>query len=166
MSAFLKFSQGCRTKVKESNPDMSNTDVSRLLGEMWRNASPADRAPYVEQEVLERAQYKKDIQKFREKQEKLDEESFKKQKAVQKAQKPPPQASQTFEHLHYGHFNSYGATMGGRQYGNVPEHVQVPRPPQQYPQAYSLYQQQFPPIPGTCRIQQKQFLRICCPNSV
>ena len=72
MSAFLKFSQKRRSMVKERNPDMSNTDVSRLLGEMWRNASAAERAPYVEQEELERAAYKSEIQKWREEQAKLD----------------------------------------------------------------------------------------------
>lgn len=72
MSAFLKFSQKRRSMVKERNPDMSNTDVSRLLGEMWRNASAAERAPYVEQEELERAAYKAEIQKWREEQAKLD----------------------------------------------------------------------------------------------
>mmetsp|Transcript_42533 Transcript_42533/g.102862 ORF Transcript_42533/g.102862 Transcript_42533/m.102862 type:complete len:104 (+) Transcript_42533:31-342(+) len=55
MSAFLKYSQTRRAKVKQDNPDMSNTDVSRLLGEMWRNASPRERSPYVEQEERERA---------------------------------------------------------------------------------------------------------------
>lgn len=35
---------------------------------MWRNASDAEKAPYVEQELKERAAYKEDIQKFREKQ--------------------------------------------------------------------------------------------------
>jgi HMG (high mobility group) box len=72
MSAFLKFSQKRRSMVKERNPDMSNTDVSRLLGEMWRNASAAERAPYVEQEERERAAYKAEIQKWREEQAKLD----------------------------------------------------------------------------------------------
>jgi hypothetical protein len=72
MSAFLKFSQRRRSSVKERNPDMSNTDVSRLLGEMWRNASPAERAPYVEEEEKERAAYKAEIQKWRNEQASID----------------------------------------------------------------------------------------------
>ncbi len=72
MSAFLKYSQVRRKQVKEDNPDMNNTDVSRLLGEMWRNASPKERTPYVEQEEKERAIYKKDIARFRADQAKLD----------------------------------------------------------------------------------------------
>eukprot|EP00549_Striatella_unipunctata_P016146 CAMPEP_0118716136 /NCGR_PEP_ID=MMETSP0800-20121206/27317_1 /TAXON_ID=210618 ORGANISM="Striatella unipunctata, Strain CCMP2910" /NCGR_SAMPLE_ID=MMETSP0800 /ASSEMBLY_ACC=CAM_ASM_000638 /LENGTH=197 /DNA_ID=CAMNT_0006622491 /DNA_START=209 /DNA_END=800 /DNA_ORIENTATION=+ len=58
MSAFLKFSQTRRAMVKQANPDMSNTDVSRLLGEMWRNASSRETTPYVEEEEKERAVYK------------------------------------------------------------------------------------------------------------
>ena len=51
---------------------MGNTDVSRLLGEMWRNASEKEKAPYVEQEEKERAAYKEEVKKFREKQAQLD----------------------------------------------------------------------------------------------
>lgn len=72
MSAFLKFSQKRRTTVKENNPDMSNTDVSRLLGEMWRNASATERAPYIEQEEQERSKYKEDIKRWRDEQTKSD----------------------------------------------------------------------------------------------
>ena len=61
LTAFLKFSQTRRAKEKKANPDMSNTDVSRLLGEIWRSASHKERAPYVEQEEQERAIYKATI---------------------------------------------------------------------------------------------------------
>lgn len=73
MSAFLKYSQKRRTRVKQENPDMSNTDVSRLLGEMWRNATLAERMPYVEEEERERAQYKEDIAAWRGEQAKQSE---------------------------------------------------------------------------------------------
>ena len=72
MSAFLKYSQNKRSDVKEQNPDMSNTDVSRLLGEMWRNASEEVRRPYVEDEETERALYKEQIKHWRDDQGKLD----------------------------------------------------------------------------------------------
>jgi hypothetical protein len=75
MSAFLKYSQQKRPMVKASNPDMSNTDVSRLLGEMWREASAAEKAPYVEGEKVERARYNASIKKWREEQAKLDTSS-------------------------------------------------------------------------------------------
>jgi hypothetical protein len=39
---------------------------------MWRNASPAEKAPYIDEELNERAVYKEKIQKFREEQASLD----------------------------------------------------------------------------------------------
>jgi HMG (high mobility group) box len=71
---------------------MSNTDVSRLLGEMWRNADAKERAPYVEQEEKERAVYKEQIKKFKEDQAKLDAASRTSHKSVQKhmAELTPP----------------------------------------------------------------------------
>lgn len=75
MSAFLKFSQKRRQKVKGENPHMSNTDVSRLLGEMWRNASPKEKTPYREQEEIERAIYKEEIRKFKAEQSRLESSS-------------------------------------------------------------------------------------------
>lgn len=37
MSAFLMYAQQQRKRLQADNPDMSNADVSRLLGETWRN---------------------------------------------------------------------------------------------------------------------------------
>lgn len=72
MSAFLKYSKTRRAQVKKENPDMSNTDVSRLLGEMWRNASPGELAPYKKQEEQERAIYKETIKQWKDKQAQMD----------------------------------------------------------------------------------------------
>jgi high mobility group protein B1 len=72
MSAFLKFSKTRRKTVKEENPSVSNTDVSRLLGEIWRNSSDAEKAPYVEAEIIEREKYKEEMRKFREEKSQLD----------------------------------------------------------------------------------------------
>jgi hypothetical protein len=91
MSAFLKYSQTRRKVVKEENPDMSNTDVSCLLGEMWRNGSVADLAPYVDLEKLERADYKERIKTWRDTQARLDAASRTSHRKVQKmADYAPP----------------------------------------------------------------------------
>lgn len=96
-SAFLKYSQKRRAMVKEANPDMSNTDVSRLLGEMWRNAMPAERAPYKEQEERERAKYKQDIQHFRSQQAKEDAQSRTSHQTMQQNKKEDKPAKQQRE---------------------------------------------------------------------
>lgn len=72
MSAFLKYSQTRRAIVKQDNPDMNNTDVSRLLGEMWRGHSEKERSPYKEEEERERAVYKRNVAEFRARQARLD----------------------------------------------------------------------------------------------
>jgi hypothetical protein len=84
MSAFLMYSQTRRKVVKKDNPDMSNTDVSRLLGEMWRNGSVADLAPYVDVEKRERADYKERIKTWKDKQARLDAASRTSHRKVQK----------------------------------------------------------------------------------
>jgi HMG (high mobility group) box len=72
MSAFLKYSQKRRQEVKEANPEMNNTDISRLLGEMWRAAEASEKEPYVESEKVERAMYNAAIATWREEQGNLD----------------------------------------------------------------------------------------------
>ena len=72
MSAFLKYSQKRRQEVKEANPEMNNTDISRLLGELWRAADAAEKEPYVESEKIERAEYNEAIANWREEQAHLD----------------------------------------------------------------------------------------------
>ena len=72
MSAFLRFSKGRRKTVKEENPDLCNTDVSRLLGEMCRNASELEKSPYVEAEIEERSKYKDVMQKWKDEQPQLN----------------------------------------------------------------------------------------------
>ena len=72
MSAFLKYSQKRRQEVKEANPEMNNTDISRLLGELWRAADAVEKEPYVESEKVERAMYNEAIATWREEQAHLD----------------------------------------------------------------------------------------------
>jgi hypothetical protein len=65
MSAFLYFSQGRRRTIKDANPKMKNTEVSRLLGEMWRAAPEEERKPHIDNEKVERGKYKIAIAEWR-----------------------------------------------------------------------------------------------------
>lgn len=65
MSAFLKYSKDKRKEVKMANPDLNNTDISRLLGQMWNEASDKEKEPYITEELTARAAYKCAIAKFR-----------------------------------------------------------------------------------------------------
>ena len=65
MSAFLMYAQQKRRPLQWENPDMPNADISRLLGEMWRNASPSEKRPHLEREEEERRVYKVKMDKWK-----------------------------------------------------------------------------------------------------
>lgn len=67
MSAFLFYSLKKRHQIKKENPDMKNTDVSRVLGEMWRSLNDEERQPFVDKEKEERDKYKVAIAEWRKK---------------------------------------------------------------------------------------------------
>ena len=53
MSAFLRYSKCHRNEVKRDNPDVDNTDISKMLGYNWRNSSEQEKEPFVTQELRE-----------------------------------------------------------------------------------------------------------------
>jgi hypothetical protein len=65
MSAFLMFAQTRRTELRRKNPGSKNTEVSQILGEMWRNMSSEERLPFVDKEESERAAYKTKFAEWR-----------------------------------------------------------------------------------------------------
>jgi len=82
MSAFLFFSQDKRRIIKGENPGMRNTEISRILGEMWKNASDEEKSPHIEREAKERAKYKINIAKWR-KEDSIQKEEAKKEQVEQ-----------------------------------------------------------------------------------
>lgn len=108
MSAFLHFTQGRRSRIKLENPDMKNTEVSKILGELWRNCTEEERKPYVETEKVEREKYKVAMSKWKEEQEKLQEEREKHQK--KEYHQPPPLQQESYQpplYYHHPHNPNY-----------------------------------------------------------
>ena len=70
--------------MREKNPDMRNTEISRELGKEWRKISDEERKPYIDREKKERENYKVEIAKWREEQEKKEAEMKKKREEQQK----------------------------------------------------------------------------------
>lgn len=101
MSAFLYFSQTKRSEIKTDNPDMKNTEVSRILGELWRNLSDEERAPHVERERQQREKYKIAIAAWREENEAklVAERKFQVEQAELAAVKPEGQLPLNFPEL-------------------------------------------------------------------
>lgn len=44
--------------MQAANPTMKNTEVSRLLGDIWRTMTPEEKAPHLEFEMKARGEYK------------------------------------------------------------------------------------------------------------
>ena len=79
MSAFLYFSKMKRRILKLENPSLSNIQISRMLGQIWRDFSEEDRRPFIDEESTDRKRYKDAIVKWRK--EKVEkEESERKEK--------------------------------------------------------------------------------------
>ncbi|GAX22157.1 high mobility group protein B4 [Fistulifera solaris] len=69
MSAFLFFSVGKRKELSEKNPDMKNTGISRILGQMWRSLTDNERRPFVQKEKDEREKYTAAMKAWKQKKE-------------------------------------------------------------------------------------------------
>ena len=143
MSAFLLFSQGRRAEVRKEHPDIKNTEVSRMLGEMWRNCTDEEKKPFQDKERALRGKYKVEMEGWKEKAGERKEAEMKRKKeemerqrkqydyAVQLAQQ---QATQVSPQGGY-----YGQPAG---YPNYPMYAQG-NPP--------MYQQSgYPAQYGTC----------------
>jgi len=90
MSAFLMYAQQRRRPLQKENPDMPNADISRLLGELWRNTNMPEKRPFLEREEVERKIYKAKMEAWKNNQ-KL-EKSLKSPSAMSGyAQKKPDQ---------------------------------------------------------------------------
>ncbi|CAM9249195.1 unnamed protein product [Ectocarpus fasciculatus] len=60
-SAFMQFSQKERAVVKEENPDMKVTEISKVLGARWREMDDNDKAPFQKKADKDKARYQKEM---------------------------------------------------------------------------------------------------------
>ena len=68
--------------MKEKNPQLKNTEISRILGELWRNTGDDEKEPFVLQEEVEREKYKENMAVWRKK--KAIDDEIKKQERAEK----------------------------------------------------------------------------------
>jgi transcription factor SOX7/8/10/18 (SOX group E/F) len=57
-NAFILYSQQLRTAVRQENPALSNNEVSRLLGKMWKEVSPDVKLHYKQQAAAAQNDFK------------------------------------------------------------------------------------------------------------
>jgi len=93
MSAFLFFSNSKRAVVKTKHKDAKNAEVSRILAQMWKNAAPEEKKPFVDEEFELRQLYKIAMTEWKRKEEeelktKRDERENEAMQAVREGKLP------------------------------------------------------------------------------
>ena len=86
-----------RKELKEKNPDLKNTEISRILGELWRNTGVEEKRPFVEREEKERQSYKERMSAWRIKKAKDDE--VKKRQETERTEKVLAERAQQTEKM-------------------------------------------------------------------
>jgi transcription factor SOX7/8/10/18 (SOX group E/F) len=59
-NAFILYSQAARSGVRQENPTLSNTEVSRLLGKMWKEVPSEVKLQYKQKAAIAQEQFKRD----------------------------------------------------------------------------------------------------------
>mmetsp|Transcript_23517 Transcript_23517/g.35573 ORF Transcript_23517/g.35573 Transcript_23517/m.35573 type:complete len:421 (+) Transcript_23517:88-1350(+) len=123
MSAFLAFSHSKRASVKSQNATMNNAEISRVLAQMWKDASSDDKKEYIDKEYGLRQTYLTEIAIWREKTEKelSDQRKHREDLALQTvaARGDNPLVPGPDEPLYHAH-QQQQQQQGSRNHGNTP----------------------------------------------
>ncbi|KAI0990259.1 hypothetical protein GJ496_000500 [Pomphorhynchus laevis] len=57
MNAFMVWSKSMRREITQKDPKLHNSEISKQLGEMWRNMSDEDKQPYIEEAKILRSEH-------------------------------------------------------------------------------------------------------------
>lgn len=123
---------------------------------MWRNASPAERAPYVESEQRERAAYKEKVKEWREKQVTVDAASRTSHHMVHRVQRPHYHDASSFDPFTRVHSVEEAVQMADRTFASMQldDYAPEPLPPRRSPPmvdkdkshgGYRNHENEFPP---------------------
>ena len=64
MSAFFLFQQKQKENVQKMHPESGITDLTKMMGEIWRTLDESEKASYQEEAEQLKIQYNKKLQKF------------------------------------------------------------------------------------------------------
>ena len=64
--AFILFTRAKGPTLKEQNPNAPSTDIVKECGKIWRTMSDAEKKPFKDEEQTLRAQYKIEVEKYKE----------------------------------------------------------------------------------------------------
>jgi transcription factor SOX7/8/10/18 (SOX group E/F) len=57
-NAFILYSQAMRSAVRQENPSLSNLEISRLLGKMWKEVGPDTKLRFKQQAAVAQTEFK------------------------------------------------------------------------------------------------------------
>ncbi|ORX57124.1 hypothetical protein BCR36DRAFT_271246, partial [Piromyces finnis] len=60
MISFMFFSQDKRAEVKRDNPDASFGEIGKIIGNLWKNASPEEKKKYEKKALEDKERYKRE----------------------------------------------------------------------------------------------------------
>ncbi|XP_011877698.1 PREDICTED: sex-determining region Y protein-like isoform X2 [Vollenhovia emeryi] len=65
MNAFMVWARQKRKEISQEHPKMHNSEISKMLGTMWKELSQEDKVPYLEQAKCLRSQHQKDYPNYK-----------------------------------------------------------------------------------------------------
>ena len=65
MVAFMFFSIDRRPAMQKQNPQMRIAEISKLLGQTWREMTAKDKAPYDKKAAADKARYEKEMKSYK-----------------------------------------------------------------------------------------------------
>jgi hypothetical protein len=68
VSAYLYFASQTRNKVKEGNPGMSFSDITRAVSEQWKLLTDEEKRPFIELQEKDKLRYTQEKQAYEAKQ--------------------------------------------------------------------------------------------------
>lgn len=65
MNAFMVWARQKRKEISQEHPKMHNSEISKMLGAMWKKLTDKDKIPYIEQAKCLRTQHMKDYPNYK-----------------------------------------------------------------------------------------------------
>ena len=88
LSAWIIFTTEQRSIFKENNPDKSNTELTTLMSQEWRNMTDSDKKKYEDLANVDKERYMKEKEEYDSESENSESESEKPKKKVEDSEAP------------------------------------------------------------------------------
>lgn len=65
LSAYIIFTQEVRDKVSKDNPDVAMTELSKIMGKMWKALSDKEKKPYNDKSAKDKLRAQKELEEWK-----------------------------------------------------------------------------------------------------